>query len=88
MPSPTPKAQIVKILLRQRRQAHGHTGKIDTLMIPDRPAGNYFCAHRGTRHFDYAKLDRAIGQQDAVAGLDVRGEVGISGGGALAIANE
>ena len=47
-----------------------------------RPPEITSCARRAS-HIQNAQLHRAIGEQHTVAGFDVRGQIRVSGGGAV-----
>ena len=81
-------AQVGDILLGERGQADGDTGEVDAFVIANVAAADDFGTHLRSAETDHAQLDEAIGEEDAVAGLDVGGEVGVSGGGAPAIAGD
>ena len=58
------------------------------LLSPIAAAGDDLRADRNVVRSDRPQLDGAIAEQDAVAGFDVAGEVGVPGGGDLAVADD
>ena len=67
-------AQVVLVLVRQRRHADRDTGKVDPLVVADRPTLHHPGAHPRAVDLDHLELDLAVVDQDGVAGVAVTGQ--------------
>ena len=72
-------AQVVLVLLRQRRHAHGHPGQVDALVVADRAALEHPGAHPGSVDLDHLELDLAVVDQHGVPGVAVVGQALVRG---------